>query len=238
MGNFLLAGTSMLCIVALAASGCGGDDIDCTPDPSYHPAVEPSQFTTTIDNPLMPLVPGTRWVYEGGGETIEVEVTTRTKVVAGVTCVVVRDIAKVDGEIVEDTDDWFAQDATGNVWYFGEDTKELENGQVVSTAGSWEAGVDGAQPGIAMRAQPAPGDAYRQEYDVCEAEDEAEVVATDVAITVPFGSYTGCLKTREFTRLEPGAEEYKYHCPGVGLVAEEPVGGGTRIELVSMTTTP
>jgi len=224
---------ALLLLSLPVVAACGGDA--CEIDETYDPAIDPAQFTTTIDNPLWPLVPGTTTVFEGGGETVTVVVTSDTYQVAdGITARVVRDTVTVDGEITEDTYDWYAQDADGNVWYVGEDTKEFDAGQVESTEGSWEAGVDGAKPGIVMYAvQPEPGVVYRQEYYPCEAEDEAEVVDTSVSVTVPYGSFTGCLKTHEFTPLEPDVDAYKYYCPGIGVVLEEE--GGTRVELISVT---
>jgi hypothetical protein len=217
-------------------AGCGSGK-KCAVDSTYDPTIDPADFTnsTTVDNRLMPLTPGTTYAFEGGGETIEVTVTSDTRVILGITCVVVRDTVSTGGQIIEDTYDWFAQDTEGNVWYFGEDTKEYEDGAVVTTEGSWEAGVDGAKPGIVMHAtQPAAGSPYRQEYYPCEAEDMAEVVSLNEAVSVPFGQYGNCLQTREFTPLEPDANEYKYYCQDVGVVLEVDVATGQRIELVDV----
>jgi hypothetical protein len=197
--------------------------------------VDPASFVAAVDNPFFPLVPGTRLIYEGatdqGVERIEVFVTRETKTVMGVRCVVVRDTVWLNGELEEDTWDWFAQDREGNVWYFGEDTREYRGGRVVSTAGAWEAGVAGALPGIVMKAHPAVGDAYRQEYLRGEAEDMAKVVSLDERVAVPAGSYSGCLRVLEWTPLEPGSAEYKYHAPGVGVVLETARGSRERVEL-------
>jgi hypothetical protein len=155
----------------------------------------------------------------------------------GVTTSIVRETEWEDGELVEDTFDWFAQDVDGNVWYFGEDSKEYEDGEVVSTAGSWEAGVDGAKPGIIMQADPQIGLAYRQEYYAGEAEDMAEVISLTGNATVPYGSFDNVLITREWTPLEPGIEENKYYAMDVGLIMEETVEGGSgSLELVDITT--
>ena len=142
--------------------------------------INPQDFSTTIDNPFFPLVPNTTYVYvgttEGSAARDEFAVTRRTKMILGVTCREVRDRGYVDGVLEEDTLDWFAQDKGGNVWYFGEDTKELDaNGNVISTEGSWQAGVNGAQPGIVMEADPHVGDTYQQELSVGVAEDKATV---------------------------------------------------------------
>jgi hypothetical protein len=158
-------------------------------------------------------------------------------VVAGVTCVVVHDVVLENGSPVEDTYDWYAQDAEGNVWYFGEDTKDLENGRVTTTKGSWEAGVDGAQPGIVMQADPRRGDPYRQEYLKGEAEDMGQVVRLNASVSVPSGTYEGVVVTREFTPLEPGIVEEKYFAPNVGFVYGRTVRGGSEVtSLVSVTT--
>jgi hypothetical protein len=231
---------AMAVAAALIVAGCGSDDKGqgggCKVDESYDPAVQAADFSTTVDNPLMPLVPGTKTTFDGGGEHIEVAVTDQTRVVMGVTCVVVRDTVTVDGEVAEDTFDWYAQDKEGNLWYFGEDSKEYDGGKVISTEGSWEAGVDGAKPGIAMlKAQPPAGEPYRQEYLACEAEDFAEVVSLDEPVTVPYGSFEHCLKTREFTPLEPDVEEHKYYCEGVGLVLEVDEASGARVELTAVS---
>ena len=139
--------------------------------------------------------------------------------------------------MAEDTFDWFAQDKDGNVWYFGEDSKEYEDGKVVSTEGSWESGVDGAKPGIVMKANPQVGDAYRQEYYEDEAEDMAEVVSLNEAVSVPQGSFENCLKTKEWTPLEPDIVENKYYAPGVGLVMEVAVEGESgKVELLEIRT--
>jgi hypothetical protein len=202
------------------------------------PNLAPSDLTNVVDNPYFPLVPGTVWVFEGAGEYDTVTVTDNVKKVLGVPVVVVHDEVRdgaADAPVTEDTYDWFAQDEDGNVWYMGEDTRELDGATVTSTEGSWEAGVDGAQPGIVMHAQPKIGEPYRQEYKACEAEDWAEVVSTTDSVEVPFGDYTDCIKTHEYTPLEPSANEVKYYCLGVGLVLELDAETGDRVELTRMT---
>ncbi len=207
----------------------------------YAPRIDPADFTSEIDNPLFPLIPGTRWVYEGPDDAGDIEhkevvVTSETREVMGVTCVVVHDQMSMDGEVFEDTYDWYAQDKDGNVWYFGEDTSELEGGKVVTTEGSWEAGQDGALPGIIMKAAPQVGDQYRQEYYEGQAEDMAEVLSVDERTTVPHGSYEGVVETKDWTPLEPGIVEHKYYAPGVGTIYEEKVEGGAgHLELLEMT---
>jgi hypothetical protein len=190
-----------------------------------------------IDNPLFALTPGDSWSYESTGtdevETIEVIVLDETRIVMGIQATVVRDTVTVDGEVIEDTYDWYAQDASGNVWYLGEDTKEYEAGAVVSTAGSWEAGIDGAMPGIVMEANPEVGDAYRQVFFEGEAEDLAEVVRVGVSENVAFGSFDDVTVIKEWNPLMPDVVEEKYYAAGVGMILEVGVkGGNERIELL------
>ena len=164
-----------------------------------------------------------------------VTVTDQTKLIAnGVTARVVRDTVTEKGALVEDTFDWYAQDRKGNVWYLGEDTKDYENGKVVSTEGSFEAGVDGAKPGIAMLANPRPGMQYRQELYKGHAEDKARVLSRDDQAEVPAGHYRRLLMTKDFNPLEPRVLEYKLYAKGVGLVLAVGVSGGSgREELIS-----
>ena len=200
--------------------------------------IDPGNFVSVIDNPYFPLTPGTTFIYRGesdGVPTREVmTVTQETKVILGVTTTIVYHIAYEDGVLVEETFDWFAQDVDGNVWYFGEDTKELdENGNVISTAGSWEAGVDGAEAGIIMEANPQIGDRYHQEFYRGEAEDQAKVLELDASICVRYGCFDNVLVTKEWTRLEPGVVEHKYYAEGVGFIYGVMVKGGEEyIELV------
>jgi hypothetical protein len=230
----ILAGT-------LLVAGCEGTPeavIDPGDGGEYSVELDPADFVPVVDNPFLPLTPGSRWVYEGndGGEVerIEVTVTGDTRVVLGITATVVRDTVTIDGAVVEDTFDWFAQDQVGNVWYLGEDSSEYEDGEVVSTAGSWEAGVDGALPGIIMQASPAVGDTYRQEFYAGEAEDMAEVVRAGASESVAFGTFDDLLVIREWNPLEPDVVEEKYYSPGVGVVLEQEVEGGSgRVELIA-----
>jgi hypothetical protein len=183
---------------------------------AYIPHVKPSEFTTNIDNEYFPMEPGTTFFYEGGTEHSEMTVTHQTKKVMGVECVVVDDRAWENGQLIEKTYDWFAQDKEGTVWYFGEDTKEYENGKVVSTKGSWEAGVDGAKPGVIMPADPKVGQSYHQEYYPGEAMDMARVLSFDASVSVPYDWFDHALETREWTPLQPGFSEKKYYVRGVG----------------------
>lgn len=234
-----IALTVVIGLAILFVAGCGGST-EQTED-SYAPVIDPANFVEGIDHQYLPWRTGTKFIYEGetedGTERIEVYVTQETKQILGVTCVVVRDTVTIDGELVEDTFDWYAQDKEGNVWYFGEDSKEYEDGQVASTEGSWEAGVDGAQPGLIMKASPQVGDSYRQEYYAGEAEDMAEVLSLTESTAVAYGSFDNLLMTKEWTPLEPDVVENKYYAPGVGLILEVAVEGGSdRVELVEIET--
>jgi hypothetical protein len=206
----------------------------------YSPVINPADFVDNINNPYFPLVPGTTFFYEGESEdeTIrtEVFVTSETRVVMGVNTTVIRDREWEDDELVEETFDWYAQDKNGNIWYFGEESKDFEDGKLVSTEGSWEAGVNGAQPGILIEGKTQVGDIYRQEYLMGEAEDMAEVLALNESVSVEYGSFENCLKTKEWNPLEPGSEENKYYATGIGLLLEmETKGGSERLELVDIT---
>lgn len=192
-----------------------------------------------IDNKYFPLEPGTTFVYRGKTEDATegdtVAVTSDTKNIMGVKCVVVNDKVTEDGKLTEQTYDWYAQDNKGNVWYFGEDSREIKNGKVKSTGGSWEAGKDGAKPGIIMPANPKVGETYRQEYYKGEAEDMAKALELDGSATVPQGSFENVLVTDEWTPLEPNIAEHKYYAAGVGNVLEVATKGPReRLELVDV----
>jgi hypothetical protein len=196
--------------------------IDPGDDGTYEADLDPADFVTAIDNQYLPLSPGNRWVYESVEddevERVEVVVTSDRKQILGIPAVVVRDTVTVDGELVEDTYDWFAQDREGNVWYLGEDSKEYEDGDVVSTAGSWQAGVDGAQAGIVMLADPAVGQVYRQEFYPGEAEDMAEIVRRGASESLAVGEFDNLVVIREWNPLEPDVVEEKYYAPGIGQI--------------------
>lgn len=220
-----------LCVVML---GCGGDE-ECVVDTSYDPVIEPANFVAAVTNPLYPLAPGTRFEYVNGDERVQVEVLAQKETIMGVSCTVVHDVATVGGEVIEDTLDWFAQDRDGAVWYFGEDTKELDHGTVVSTEGSWRGGVDGAKPGLVIPAAPTPGVLYKQEYSACNAEDLGKVISTSATAVVPLGSYASCLETEDTSAIEDTIQEHKFYCPGVGLVLSVDTITGDREELVVKT---
>lgn len=222
-------------LVATAIPACGGDE-EATIDPgdegSYEVEIDPAEFTSDIDNEWLPLATGSSWEYEltdAEGEVEEivtVEVLDERRTVMGVETVVVKDVVSTpSGEVLEDTRDWFAQDSEGNVWYFGEETVSYEDGEA-DTAGSWEAGVDGALPGIVMPADPVSRDGgYRQEYLEGEAEDMGEVIGSGEPVSVPAGDFDDVLVTREWTPLESDTVEEKTYARGVGMILEEQVQG-------------
>ena len=200
----------------------------------YAPDIDPEEFTTEVDNPYMPLVPGRTLTYQEGNERVVIAVTETTRTVMGVEVRVVRD-REYDGErLIEDTEDWFAQDNDGNVWYFGEATAECRDGTITTRAGEWQAGVDGAQPGIVMLAAPRVGDYYRQEFYRGRAEDVARVRELGATVTHEDTTYEGVLVTEDFTALEPGQLEHKMYAPDVGLIQEGPAGRAA-VRLVDMT---
>ena len=237
-----MVGMAAVGVLILAACGGGGGDAGKTPTASpYAPTIDPARFTDRVTNRYFPLTPGTTYIYEGttdgAPQRNEVTVTHDTKTILGISCVVVHDSVMEEGNLIEDTFDWYAQDSAGNVWYFGEDSKEYENGKVTSTEGSWEAGVDGAQSGIVMEASPKVGDTYRQEYYPGQAEDMAKVLNVNESKTVSAGSYQEVVVTEEFTALEPDTVEHKYFAPRVGMVAGSMVKGGSEeTELVQIIT--
>jgi hypothetical protein len=238
---------SLLALLVIAiAAGCGGDDgtgaaaAPRLPTGAEPANLDPADFVRRIDNPWWPMAPGSRWVYrERDGDSVqrvEVTVTGRRKTILGIEATVVRDVVTDDGALVEVTDDWYAQDRWGNVWYLGEETAEYEDGKVVTRAGSWEAGVDGAEAGVVVPADPRPGLRYRQEHYAGEAEDRGEVLSLAEHVEVPFGSYGRVLMTKDTTPLEPDVLEHKFYARGVGPVLVLGLsGGGGREELVSFS---
>jgi hypothetical protein len=237
-------------VIVGTAAACGEDETAPSAAPEgepsfppavspYDPQIDPSDFVEGIDNPYMPFEPGTTLVYKGESEdekeTVTVFVTNETKEILGITATVVRDVVTVEGQIAEKTFDWYAQDRYGNVWYMGEDSKEYEDGKPASSAGSWEAGVDGAKPGIVMLGDPQVGDRYRQEYYKGEAEDFGQVLRLGESVEVPYGSYDNVLVTKDWTPLEPKILENKYYARGVGVVYERSVKGPKEeLELVDL----
>lgn len=243
-----IATSASICAVTIlaTAAGCGGGSDGAAgaqtttgasaglPQGSEPVTLDPAEFTTKIDNPYWPMRPGSRWVYretstDGTEQRVVVEVTGQTKRIAnGIEAAVVRDTVTEGGRPVEVTDDWYAQDAAGNIWYLGEDTAEYEHGRVASRAGSFEAGVDGAQPGIIMPANPKAGMEYRQEHYAGEAEDRAAIVSVgEEQVEAPAGHYTDVVMTRDLVPLEPRVEELKLYARGVGPVMAAGISGGS-----------
>jgi hypothetical protein len=242
-------------VSATALVGCGDDDatggssVPTAPEPTEvslprgaDPVdLDPERFTVEIDNPYWPMSPGTQWTYrevdeEGSDLEVVVTVTSTTKEIAnGVTARVVRDSVTEDGTLIEDTFDWYAQDADGAIWYLGEDTAEFEDGEIVTAAGSFEAGVDGALPGIIMPAEPVAGMQYRQEYYEGEAEDNGEILSADEQVDVSTGHYDDVVLTKDTITIEPDVVEYKLYARDVGPVLVLGISGGAgREELVAV----
>jgi hypothetical protein len=220
----------VLALTAILAA-CGGDEDDaCTIDTTYDPAIDSARFVAEVTNPLFPLPVGASWTYEGGGETIEVTVTTERRTILGISATVVHDVASIDGEIIEDTLDFYAQDDDGNVWYFGGHDRVRErrvaapkDREAVSTMPS---------------RHPIPHDpwsAFRIARSPREAEDFGEVVALDQTVTVGGITHTGCLQTKDTTPLEADLQEHKFYCPDVGLVLIVDLVTDGREELVDVT---
>lgn len=251
--------TFLVGVSLLAASGCGSDNekkktaagptqggSTHAKSPTKLPSgsepvhLDPAEFTNDITNPYWPMKPGTRWVYRGkeGGEPVRIFVTStnRKKTVAGIPARVMLDQVKdSQGDLIESTFDWYGQDASGNIWYLGEDTKEYENGHVVSTSGSWEHGIDGALAGVIMPRDPQLGLSYRQEYHKGDAEDAGKIIGLDESADTPFGSFDHTLETEDTTPLEPNVVEHKYYAKGLGPVLKTAPSGGGREELISFS---
>jgi hypothetical protein len=201
--------------------------------------MDPADFTTEIDHPFWPMKPGSRWIFretdaEGSVSRVVVTVLDETKTIVGIEARIVHDQVSEKGEVKEDTFDWYAQDAEGNLWYLGEDTTEYENGKPKTKEGSWEAGVDGALAGVILPAHPKVGVTYREEYYEGHAEDGASILSVDAFAKVPYGTFDHGIQTRNFSGIEPDTIEEKIYAKGVGVVLELTVSGGSdRTELIS-----
>jgi hypothetical protein len=242
-----VAGSVAVSVTACVGPLAVGPSSDSPQLPQHGDPVRlnPDDFSTTIDNAYWPMTPGSRWTYRDTGDagapvTVSVTVTAQTRLIAnGITARVVRDTVRSGSSLIEDTFDWFAQDKEGNVWYLGEDTAVFENGVATSKAGSFEAGVDGAQAGIALPAHPQAGMTYRQEYAKGVAEDNGEVLRTTETVEVPYGRFDDALVTRDTSSIEPDAVEYKFYVRGTGPVLTLDVSGGSAREaLVSVGPVP
>ncbi len=231
----LAVGTIAAPITASAASPTAPHTAGCPlpvfgPGADYHPRIDPTRFSANVNNPWFPLPPGTTYVYSGrkdGKHAIDIFAPSRrTRVIDGVRTRVVLDRLLLDGRLEERTSDYYAQDDCGNVWYFGEDTAELDrNGHVVSREGSFHAGVQGAEPGVFMQARPQLGRKFRQEWSPGNAEDQYSAVSLHARISVPYGTYVNALRTRETTALEPNVVDNKVYAYGIGEVVEKAVKG-------------
>ena len=216
-------------LVTVLLAGCGGG------------SAKREGFSASVTNPWFPLAPGSVYRYRGvkdGRPSREVmTVTHRTRTIDGARTVAVSDLLYLRGRLEERTTDYYSQDRDGNVWYFGEDTAELDrNGNVKDTSGSWLAGKDGAKPGIFMYAHPRPGQSARQEFLQGEAEDHFRVLRLGERVTVPYERFGNALLTKEWTPLEPGVLDHKFYARGIGTVLEQTVrGGDERNELVSFS---
>jgi hypothetical protein len=221
------------------AGGFGTNSRNATP-----PTPRASEFTARVDNPWYPLKPGTIYTYRGvkDGQSARdvLTVTRQTRPIDGVPCVVIQDRLYLSGHLGERTTEWYSQDKQGNVWYFGENTAELDkNGHVTNTNGTWRAGVKGARAGIFMFAQPMVGRSAQQEFSRGQAEDHFQVVSMRASVKVPYGSSTQAMLTKEWTPLEPGTIDHKLYVRGIGTVLEQTVKGGTeRAALISVTQYP
>ena len=231
--RFTLLATSLATVAMLSLMLASAD---AKKDPVWNPVINPADFVSSVDNQYFPLVVGRTLKYRSetkdGVQTLDIEVPGTTKVVMGVTTTVMIEREKLDGVTVEVSENWFAQDKNGDVWYFGEFSQKYENGAPAGTEGSWEAGVDDAKPGIIMRGDPQPGDAYFQEFAPDVAQDQAQVKSTRLTTTVLQGSHSGVVETREWSALEPNSHEKKFYAPGIGLIMERK--GNERLELIQI----
>jgi hypothetical protein len=235
---FQVISSALLLVLFTACSGLAGN----APGATYTVSLTSADFVQVVDNPYYPLLPGMKWVYEarledGTVERNEVEVLTETRVVNGVTATVVHDVVYVEGQIVEETFDWYAQDLDGNVWYLGEEVDNYVNGVLTDHSGSWEWGVDGALPGIIMWADPSAhvNEEYYQEYYAGEAEDKGQVLSASESVTVPFEAFENVVQTYDFSSLDADLQEHKFYAAGIGLVMETNLLSGEEVVLMEFT---
>jgi hypothetical protein len=226
---------AILSLIVIAMSllvACGGSSSSQSslPRGGEPVSLDPAEFVARIDHPYWPMAPGNTWVVmdkdlEGNAQRIEITVTNKKKRILGIDTTVIHDRVTENGKLVEDTYDWYAQDKDGNLWYFGEDTTAFENGKP-NKAGSWQAGVDGAQAGVVIPAEPKVGQSYRQEYYAGKAEAAAKVVGLDKKVEVAAGKFDDVLMTEDTTRIHPDVLEHKFYARGVGPVLILGLSGG------------
>jgi hypothetical protein len=242
--SLLLAGLTLATAPTLAAAApltaTPGQHAETCPLPTYNatgtyaPVLDRDDFTADVDNPWFPLRPGETRVSVGrkdGKHAVDAfHVSPRVVTVDGVPTRVIEDRLYLNGALTERTRDYYSQDECGNVWYFGEDTAELDaHGRVDNTEGTWRSATHGAQPGVYMQADPQVGRRFRQEWAPGAALDTYRALSLHASVTVPAGSFTGALRTEETTALEPGAVDAKYYAHGLGQVAESAVRGGDEV---------
>lgn len=227
-------------LVLIFASACSSQ-----PESAYSVNLTAADFVPAIDNPYLPFIPGSKWVYEarredGTVERNEIEVLQERREVNGVPATVVHDVVYVEGQIVEETYDWYAQDKDGNVWYLGEEVDNYVNGVLTDHAGSWEWGVDEALPGVMMWADPSAhlNEVYYQEYYAGEAEDQGQVLSVDESVSVPFGSFENVVKTYDSSTLDPDLRENKFYAAGIGVIKEIDLSTGEEVVLVEFVAPP
>ena len=235
----ICTGMILVSISAVPRSSYAQDEQPAARQEAYTIEIEPDDFVAVVDNAYFPLIVGSRYVYEGdktdeGLERVEIEVLSQTRDVMGVQTTVMRSLTYLEGELLEDNRVLFAEDEDGNVWYFGELVTAYENGQLVEDPGGWEAGVDGALPGIVMHGDPAAhiGETYRQEYYQGEAEDTAKLLSVAESVTIPYGSFDNVVQTLDFTPLEPGAQEHKFYARGIGMIKGVDLETGDELLLI------
>ena len=223
-----LAGAIAVWVTQADASPGGGSSV------SYEPVLSPANFVGVIDNPYFPLPVGRTLIYRGikdGQSMVDtVTVTNQTKVIEGITATAVSDVSTHESTVLEKTTDWYAQDATGTVWYLGEDTSAFNPNGTVDTSGSWQSGVNDGEPGIIMESNSQIPDAYRQEYAAGNAEDTAWIVNTSGSITIPLGRVHNVLTSLEFARIEPGVIDQKIYAPGLGIAVERSMTGPLEVD--------
>lgn len=224
-------------MIMVLNAGIGGTKAVAGEGEVYTMPFDAANFENPGVNSYFPIKPGMKWEYreldDEGEEEAKVifEVTKATKTILGVTCIVIHDQVIEERKVVEDTIDYYATDKFGNVWYFGEDSRDFERGKLVSVDGSWLSGAEGAMPGLYLAAEPKVGMVFQQEVSPGQAEDMAQIEEIGVSVRVKKGKFENCIKVKEWNPLEPGIIEYKYYAPGMGVVLEEEPKEKVRVEL-------